>query len=138
MQLGLGQIGLAKIHIEWYRRIPMNKKLNVAVALIAGLAGGMLTRYIAPPIVFAQTQNSAVTKEVRAQSFTLVDQYDNVAGTFTAESMGTVRKFTPGDGSTPQLQWQSGPMRIVLRDAHGRELWNAGGSNLRPLMATQH
>jgi len=116
----------------------MNNKLNVAVALFAGLAGGMLTRYIAPPSVFAQTQNPSVTREVRAQSFTLVDQYDNVAGTFTAESMGAARIFTPGDGSTPQMQLQRGPMRIVLRDAHGHELWGAGGSTIRPLMSTTH
>ena len=119
----------------------MNNKLSVAVALLAGLVGGMLTRYIAPPSVFAQTQNaqaqnSAVTKEVRAESFTLVDQYGNVAGTFTAESMGAARIFTPGDGSTPQMQLQRGPVRIVLRDAHGHEIWSAGGSAIRPLMST--
>jgi hypothetical protein len=115
----------------------MNNKLTVAVALFAGLAGGMLTRYIAPPSVFAQAQNPAVTKEVRAQSFTLVDQYDNVAGTFTAESMGAAGIFTP-KGGLPQMQLQRPPMRIVLRDAHGHEIWSAGGSAIRPLMSTTH
>lgn len=112
----------------------MNNKLNVAVALFAGLAGGMLTRYIAPPSVFAQTQNTAVTKEVRAQSFTLVDQYDNVAGTFTAESMGSPNIILPGDGSAPRVQRR--PSRIVLRDSYGHEIWGVGGSTVRPLMST--
>jgi hypothetical protein len=114
----------------------MNNKLSVVIALFAGLGGGMLTRFIAPPSVFAQTQNSAVTKEVRAQSFTLVDQYDNVAGTFTAESMGSANIILPGDGSAPRVQRR--PMRIVLRDSYGHEIWSAGGSTIRPLMSTTH
>ena len=109
----------------------MNNKLTVSLALLAGLAGGMLTRFIAPPSVFAQAP--AVTREVRAQSFTLVDPFDNVAGTFTAESTGT-NFILPGDGSGPRMQ--RAPMRIVLRDAHGHEIWSAGGSAIRPLMST--
>lgn len=127
----------------------MNNKLIVSCALLAGLAGGMLTRFIAPAPVFAQApvqvlpgpvpavpapSSPAITREIRAESFTLVDHYGNVAGTFTSESMGAVRMFTPGDGSTPQVQ--RGPMRIVLRDAHGHEIWSAGGSAIRPLMST--
>jgi hypothetical protein len=42
----------------------MNKKLSVAVALVAGLLGGLLTRYIAPPAAFAQDQ-APITKERR-------------------------------------------------------------------------
>lgn len=106
----------------------MNNKLSVAVALVAGLAGGMLTRYIAPPPVFAQVQvpvvpgtpppvaQIAAAKEIRAQSFVLVGPNDNVTGTFTTE---------PWRGTT----------RIVLRDAYGREIWSAGGGLMRPLAA---
>jgi hypothetical protein len=114
----------------------MNNKLIVAVAVLAGLAGGMLTRFIAPAPVFAQAPIQAfpapaptpapatpgpVTKEIRAESFAIVDQYGRVAGTFTAESMSMGR-----------------PARIVLRDSYGHEIWGAGGSTIRPLMSTTH
>jgi hypothetical protein len=111
----------------------MNNRLSVVVALFAGLAGGMLTRFIAPAPVFAQAPvqifpapaptapPAPVTKEIRAESFAIVDQYGNVVGTFTAESMGVRR-----------------PARIVLRDSYGHEIWGAGGSSIRPLMSTTH
>lgn len=124
----------------------MNNKLTVSLALLAGLAGGMLTRFIAPTPVFAQAPvqilpapapsaptASPVARDIRAESFTLVDQYDNVVGTFTAEPTGPVR-ITPRYGATPQVQ--RSPMRIVLRDAWGHEIWSAGGSTIRPLMST--
>jgi len=61
----------------------MNNKINVALALAAGLAGGILTRYIAPQPAFAQDQ-APVTKEIRAQNFTLVDSSGRAVGTFAA------------------------------------------------------
>jgi hypothetical protein len=110
----------------------MNNKLTVSFALLAGLAGGMLTRFIAPAPVFAQAPvqilpapaplpnpTTPVTREIRAQSFTLVDDRGNVVGTFAAEPRGI--HF---------------PARVVLRDSNGREIWSAGGSALRPLMST--
>lgn len=112
----------------------MNNKLTVSFALLAGLAGGMLTRFIAPAPVFAQapvqilpgpapvqTTPAPVSREIRAESFAIVDQYGNVAGTFTSEPMGMRR-----------------PGRIVLRDSYGHEIWSAGGSAIRPLMSTTH
>jgi len=97
----------------------MNK--NVIVALIAGLLGGLVTRYISPPPAFAQNQ-PPVAKEIRAQSFVLVDQSDHAVGTFMAEPVrGTPGPFTP--------------IRIVLRDFTGREIWSAGGSPIQPLSA---
>jgi hypothetical protein len=119
----------------------MNHKLSVSLALIAGLLGGLLTRYIAPPAAFAQTQAS-VTKEIRAQSFVLVDPSDRAVGTFTVEPAG------PGAGgpffqgpqssnnraapATPPLPLPSA-MRIVLRDSAGHEIWSAGGGAFRAL-----
>jgi len=111
----------------------MNNKLNVAVALFAGLAGGMLTRFIAPAPVFAQAPVQGglpapapspvtpgpVTYEIRAERFALVDHSGKVVGTFASESAG-VRS----------------PSRIVLRDSYGHEIWGAGGSAIRPLMST--
>ena len=69
----------------------MDNKLSIAVALFAGLVGGLLTRYIAPPPVFAQTQNaqSAHPSELRARRFVLVDTSDETLATFTAEPAAT-------------------------------------------------
>lgn len=89
---------------------------NTVVALLAGLAGGMLTRYIAPPPVFAQNP-TLVPKEIRAESFTFVDSSDRPAGTLTVEK-GPNR---------------IGSSQIVLRDPRGRVIWSAGGSGFLPL-----
>jgi hypothetical protein len=93
----------------------MNTKLSVALALIAGLLGGLLTRYIAPTVVFAQNQ-AQVTKEIRAQSFTLVDSSDRAVGTFMAEPVA------------------GGQMRIVLRDSNGRLIWCAECARMLPAL----
>jgi len=98
----------------------MNKTLTVALALAAGLLGGLLTRYIAPPATFAQDQ-APITKEIRAQSFTLVDSSDHTLGVFTTEPASKA--------INPYLT----PTRIVLRDSKGREIWTAGGSGIRPV-----
>jgi hypothetical protein len=100
----------------------MNRTFTVALALAAGFVGSLLTRYIAPPAALAQTQ-TPVAKEIRAQSFTLVDSSDHVAGTFTVESVNRV----------PQSPSQFPPQRIVLRDFNGREIWSAGGNAIRPV-----
>ena len=100
---------------------PMNKILTVTLALVAGLVGGLLTHYIVPPVALAQNQ-APITKEIRAQSFTLVDPSDHTVGTFSYEPAPdpfAVRPMTPP--------------RIVLRDSVGRELWSAGGSGIRRL-----
>ena len=102
----------------------MNNKLSVAIALVAGLLGGLLTRFIAPSAAFAQDQ-TPVTKEIRAQRFTLVDASDRTLGTFTsAPDPGWLGSPNPG---------RPAPVRIVLRDSNGREIWSAGGSGIRPL-----
>jgi hypothetical protein len=100
----------------------MNKTLTVALAMGGGFLGGLLTRYIAPPLTFAQNQ-APVTKEIRAQSFTLVDSSDQTLGVFTTEPV--LRAVNPYVGGPA-------PGRIVLRDSKGREIWSAGGSGIRP------
>ena len=72
----------------------MNKTLTIALGLGAGLLGGLLTRYIAPPAAHAQDQ-AAVAKEIRAQSFTLVDEFNHTAGTFTYEPRPAARMTIP-------------------------------------------
>jgi hypothetical protein len=98
----------------------MNTKTSLAIALAAGLLGGLLTRYIAPSPAFAQNQ-APIAKEIRAQSFTLVDPSDRAVGIFTFE---------------PVAQLVNGQIvhseRIVLRDSSGREIWSAGNT-FRPL-----
>ncbi|MGA7239996.1 MAG: hypothetical protein WBY44_30220 [Bryobacteraceae bacterium] len=108
----------------------MNKMLTIALGLGAGLLGGLLTRYIAPPAAHAQDQ-AAVAKEIRAQSFTLVDEFNHTAGTFTYEAPPAARMTIPLPPSINQpapQRWGAG--RIVLRDANGREIWSAGGHAL--------
>jgi hypothetical protein len=112
----------------------MNKTLTIALALGAGLFGGMLTRYIAPPAAHAQDQ-TAVAKEIRAQSFTLVDQYDHTAGTFAFEpQQGAGMMLRRGTFDKPAIPERALPGRIVLRDAAGHEIWSAGANLLiRPV-----
>ncbi len=106
----------------------MNKNLSVALALVAGLLGGLLTRYVAPPAALAQDK-APITKDIRAQSFTLVDQLDRTVGTFTIDpGPVTTRLLLPNNQVVPVR-----PMRIVLRDSDGREIWSAGDSVIRQL-----
>ena len=98
----------------------MKRHLSLALALAAGLLGGLFSRYIAPPTAFAQNQppalptapapsdRSAIPFQIRAQSFAFIDGTGRIQGTFRFE----------GD-------------RFVLRDSNRREIWSAGGSPFR-------
>ena len=112
----------------------MNNKLVIAVSLAAGR--GLLARYVAPPSTFAQNQ-APITKEIRAQSFTLVDPADRTIGTFTSEPDGSPGWNQPGPApklNIPQPQRTVVRMRIVLRDSNGREIWSApDGAKFRQL-----
>jgi hypothetical protein len=88
----------------------MNRKLNLLLALAAGLAGGLLSRYVGPVSAFAQTQPP---QEIRAESFVLVGPNNNVVGTFRASAPMP----KPGSRQT-----------IVLLDANNQEIWRAGVS----------
>jgi len=88
----------------------MNRKFNLALALAAGLLGGVLSRYVAPWPVLAQAQPA---KELRAQSFVLVDDNNNLVGTFTASTPAP----KPGQNQT-----------VVLLDRNDKEIWRAGVS----------
>ena len=122
----------------------MNNKLVIAFALAAGLVGGLLTHYIAPPAAFAQSVSPVnplpppgvptVVKEIRAQSFTLVDGQNRTIGTFTTQtSWGVNVPLPPPPPGAPQGAPLPAPRgrgpevtRIVLRDSNGREIWSAG------------
>jgi hypothetical protein len=83
----------------------MNRTLTLSLALAAGLFGGLLSRYMTLLPVLAQT---GAPKEMKAQSFVLVDAKDTVVGT-----------FKPSSDRIPT---------VVLLDRNGREIWRAGVS----------
>lgn len=84
------------------------KKMNFLLSIAAGLLGGVISHYMWTQPVHAQSIAPA-PKEVRAQSFVLVDDKGNVQGVF---SVG------PSQGGLPV---------ITLFDGKGHEIWMAGG-----------
>ena len=97
----------------------MNRKLNLSLALAAGLLGGLLSRYLTPIPAFAQAPaQTQAPKEIRAQSFILVDDQGRVLGTFAYDGQSIPR--LPG---TPSIR---------LYDTTGKEIWRAGGGAMRP------
>ena len=100
----------------------MNQKWTLVLAVSAGFLGGALS-HVSLVSVHAQPPN-AVPKEIRAQSFVLVDPSDHAMGTFVVEPLSP--QYVNGK---PVVE-----PHIVLRDSSGREIWRAGGSALRPLM----
>ncbi len=96
----------------------MHRNLSLALALVAGLLGGFLSRYISPSAVHAQVQPPNAL-EIRSQHFIVVDAQGRVVGTFT----GAITE-TPGGRALP---------RIALVDPTGRELWSAGGNGFKEL-----
>jgi len=80
----------------------MNQKLMLTLAVLAGFVGGVLSQYISPALVHAQAQSP---KEIRAQSFVLVNENDRVFGLI---------------GLDPQGQ----PI-IKLKDQRGRIVWSS-------------
>lgn len=87
----------------------MNRTLTITLALAAGLLGGLLSRYLAPMPVHAQTPTP---KEIRAQNFVLVNAQGVEVGLM---------------GFSPQ-----GRPVIKLVDERGRTLWSAGEAILFP------
>ena len=107
----------------------MNNKLSIAIALVAGLLGGLLVRYAVPPTAFAQNTAPA-PKEIRAQSLTLVDSANRTVGTFTTEVGAPVPSVapTPPTPTPPPSGRGTSGARIVLRDSSGREIWSPDGT----------
>ena len=95
----------------------MKTTLTFSLALVAGFAGGMLTRFVAPPPVLAQ--NLIAPTELRARSFVLTSPEGRPVATFTTEPVGDFNS------------------RVVLQSPNGSTLWSAGGSMLRPLAVTK-
>jgi hypothetical protein len=86
------------------------KMRNLVVAFAAGLMGGLLSQAIATKPVLAESP-AAPPREIRAQSFVLVNESGSVLGKFTVDS-----------GGRPAIR---------LFDAKGREVWSAEGPVIR-------
>ena len=104
----------------------MKHKLTVTLAFAAGLLGGLLARYIDPQAALAQATQVPPTKEVRAQSFTIVGPLNNVVGTLTWQF-----PTNPGHGKSSSFE----PPHIVLQDATGNVIWSGGDGVFRQLSA---
>jgi hypothetical protein len=84
----------------------MNRKLNIGLSLAAGLIGGILSHYIAPQQVMAQSV-AAPQKEISAQSFILVDDKGFPSGVFGFD--------------------KDGNPSITLFDKSGKVIWRENG-----------
>jgi hypothetical protein len=82
------------------------KKWHLAASLAAGLLGALLSHYLSPQLVHAQSQ---APTEIRAQAFNLVNQDGVTLGTFSLD--------------------ESGRARIVLRDQAGHTVWAVEGEH---------
>jgi len=92
----------------------MNRKLNLGLSIAAGLPGGFLSHYISPGLVHAQTQAAPPPKEIKAQSFVLVNGDGSPAGLFGFD--------------------EDGKANVILLDKTGKVVWTASGkANGRPL-----
>ena len=87
----------------------MNRKANFTLALAAGLLGGVLSRYLTPTPVFAQAQAPA-PKEIRAQSFVLVNKQGTPLGRIGFDSDGLPN--------------------MTLVDENGRTIWSTKATPL--------
>ena len=87
----------------------MNRKLNLSLALAAGLFGGLLSRFITPVPVLAQAETP---KEIKVQSLVLIDEKNHIAWTLKPDE---------SISATPA---------VVLLDWRGREIWRAGISSM--------
>ena len=58
----------------------MNQKLNLTLALLTGLLGGLFSQYVAPTRVRAQATDAPTV--INSQSFNLVDQTGAIQGSF--------------------------------------------------------
>jgi len=87
----------------------VNLKINITLALVAGLFGGVASRYLTPAPVFAQAQ-APIPKEIKAQKFVIVNEEGKALGIFGFDRYGT-------------------PM-VKLTDQNGRIIWSTQPSIL--------
>ena len=98
----------------------MNQKWTLILALAAGFAGSALFQGLSLVSVHAQVP-SALPKEIRAQSFVLVDDSNTALGRFAIRYPASVSRE----------RYKSG--YIQLFDSSGNEIFAAGGMTARPV-----
>jgi len=81
-------------------------KRNLLLSLAAGLVGGALSTYLHPVTARAQSQPP---EEIRAQSFTLVNEKGTIFGSFSFD--------------------QQGRPQIILQDNMGHQVWSVVGDH---------
>jgi hypothetical protein len=93
------------------------RNVNLGLSIAAGLLGGLLSHsFWTQPVHAQNAQNQTpASKEVRAQSFVIVNDKGETQGILTFGE-------TKGDRTS-----------IRLYDGKGREIFDAGGDQLRPL-----
>ena len=92
----------------------MNRRVHLGLSLAAGLLGGVLSHYVAPELVHAAQAAPVAPKEVRAQSFVLVNGDGSPAGLFGFD--------------------RAGKPTITLFDRAGKVVWSTDGkANSKPL-----
>jgi hypothetical protein len=79
----------------------MSNNFTVLLAVVAGCAGGIVSRYASPSAVHAQAP--ALQQEVRAQKFVLVDKSGAPRGAFGIETDGTVQIEITDNKGQPYL-----------------------------------
>ena len=66
----------------------MNQKLTLTLAVLAGFAGGVLSQYVSPDLVHAQTLNTPT--KISGQMLSLVDKGGAYVGGFMASEDGRI------------------------------------------------
>jgi len=98
----------------------MNHKWTIILALAAGFVGSALFHGLTLVSVHAQVP-SAPLKEIRAQSFVIVDDSNQALGRFAIRY--------PSSASRERYEYGY----IQLFDSSGNELFTAGGMRARPV-----
>jgi hypothetical protein len=100
----------------------MDRSFPLAIAAIAGLAGGVVSSYVAPSLVHAQS--TVVPKVIASQNFVLVNERGQKLGEITIDPDGkpNIRLFDPAQ--SPYLPSVPGSGNII---------WSALGEQFRPL-----
>jgi hypothetical protein len=98
----------------------MNQKWTLLLALAAGFVGSALFHGLSLVSVYAQVP-SASPKEIRAQSFVLVDDSNTALGRISVRYPSSISR----------VRYKSG--YIQLFDSSGNEIWTAGEMAPRPV-----
>ena len=92
----------------------MSRKMNLVLSLAAGLLGGWVSHYVSPASVHAA--QIAPPKEIRAQSFVLVNADGSPAGLFGFDRNGrpTVTLFDPTGKAVWSTNGQTNPKPLAI------------------------